>query len=123
MTDSWGTWRDGSVKSRNRTNGEPGLVWSLYRNDLFLVVCVPFQCDWGWCIHMAMSLVPNATPLSGLTWAAKQRVKDELIGPERVAVEVFPARSELVDQADTYHLWVLPEGFKLPFGVEETANG
>lgn len=49
------------------------------------------------------------------TWAALQRIKTEIVGPERVAVEVFPAESELVDAANMFHLWVLPEGQRLPF--------
>lgn len=50
-------------------------------------------------------------------WAELQRIKDELCGPERVAVEVFPPQSHLVDDANCRHLWVLPEGFALPFGL------
>ena len=50
-----------------------------------------------------------------VTWADKQRIKNELFGAERIAVEVFPAVSELIDDANIYHLWILPEGMKLPF--------
>jgi len=120
VTDSWGEWRSGTVKAR--FNGMYDTAWSLYTNDLFIVTIVPFICEWGPCQHVVMRLKPEAVPLSGLTWAAKQRVKDELVGAERVAVEVFPPKSELVDQADAYHLWVLPEGFKLPFGVMEGSD-
>jgi len=42
---------------------------------------------------------------------------DILFGKERVAVEVFPAESELVDEAGMYHIWVFAEGDKLPFGL------
>lgn len=52
------------------------------------------------------------------SWQHLQRIKNELMGPERVAVEVFPAVSELVDDANIYHLWVLPEGARLPFRLE-----
>jgi hypothetical protein len=127
MTEYWGDWHSGTVKARNRTSGDGEMVWALYTNDRFIVAAVPFQCDWGWCVHLVMRVKPVAVvdggiefgPPSGLlTWAAKQRVKDELLGAGRLAVEVFPPAAELVDQADAYHLWVLPEGFKLPFGVE-----
>jgi hypothetical protein len=120
--ESWGKWTGGTVTARNRSSGEPSGVWSLFQNDLFIVTCVPFQCDWGWCVHVVMRLKPDATPLSGLTWAVKQQIKDELLGPHRVAVEVFPPQAQLIDQADAYHLWVLPDGFQLPFGVEETSE-
>jgi len=42
-----------------------------------------------------------------------QRIKDELAGHDRTGVEVYPPHDEIVDQADMYHLWVLPE--PLPF--------
>lgn len=43
------------------------------------------------------------------------RIKDELIGPEYEAVEIYPARSDEVDTANQYHLWVMLQR-KLPFG-------
>jgi hypothetical protein len=46
-----------------------------------------------------------------------QRIKDTLAGPDRAAVEVYPPASEVVDQANMYHLWVLPPGARLCFGL------
>jgi hypothetical protein len=53
------------------------------------------------------------------SWPDLQRIKDTLPvgGPERIAIEVYPRDSELVDDANMYHLWLLPEGFDLPFGL------
>jgi hypothetical protein len=48
-----------------------------------------------------------------------QRIKNELAGPERVAVEVYPPVSQLVDHANMYHLWVFEAGFALPFGLHK----
>lgn len=42
----------------------------------------------------------------------------EIAGHDRVAVEVFPAESELNDGAHVTHLWVLPDGFALPVRSE-----
>ncbi|WP_444876696.1 DUF7694 domain-containing protein [Brevibacillus daliensis] len=53
-----------------------------------------------------------------IPWAEKQRIKNELFGTERVAVEVFPAQSELVDEANMYHIWLLPADMKLPFSLQ-----
>ncbi|QIG76156.1 hypothetical protein EVC24_135 [Rhizobium phage RHph_I4] len=47
------------------------------------------------------------------------RIRDEIVGPEREAVEIYPARSREVDTANQYHLWVLPEGSKIPFGFDQ----
>lgn len=49
-------------------------------------------------------------------WRDMQRIKNELCGPEREAVEVYPAESRLVDTSNQYHLWVMPEGERIPFG-------
>jgi hypothetical protein len=49
-------------------------------------------------------------------WRHFQRIKNELVGSEREALELFPAESRLVDEANQYHLWVLPEGESIPVG-------
>lgn len=49
-------------------------------------------------------------------WADKQRVKNELFGPNVQAIEFFPPESELVDDANIYWLWIpkdLLTGFHL----------
>lgn len=52
-----------------------------------------------------------------ICWNEKQRIKNEIFGKEAIAIEVFPPESELVDEANMYHIWVLHE-FKLPFGLK-----
>ncbi len=49
-------------------------------------------------------------------WRHFQRIKNELCGPEREGVEIFPAESRLVDGANQWHVWVLPVGARVPFG-------
>jgi hypothetical protein len=61
-------------------------------------------------------------------WRHFQAIKNEVAGPERLAVEVFPPESKLQDEANEYHLWVLPEGaedgfpFLLPVGKVATQD-
>lgn len=50
-------------------------------------------------------------------WRHGQRIKNDIAGPEREAVELYPAESRLLDGANEYHLWVAPEGAVFPFGV------
>lgn len=50
-------------------------------------------------------------------WRHFQAIKNSVAGPEREAVEIFPPESELVDGANEYHLWVLPEGVQSPLGL------
>ncbi len=44
-----------------------------------------------------------------------QRIKDEIAGYDATAIEVYPPKSEVVDEADMFHIWVLRG--KLPFGL------
>lgn len=82
-----------------------------------------------------VSLVDEVNPFTGVVithlsikrvdktathdWRDLQRIKNELCGPEREAVEVYPAESRLVDTSDQYHLWVYPEGYTVPMGFME----
>jgi hypothetical protein len=52
-------------------------------------------------------------------WRHFQAIKNEVAGPEREAIEIFPAESELVDGANEYHLWVLPKGVWSPLGLAQ----
>jgi hypothetical protein len=52
-------------------------------------------------------------------WRHLQSMKNEICGPEREAVEIYPAESRLVDSANEYHLWVLPEEMTMGFGFDE----
>ncbi len=71
------------------------------------------KTDWGEVQHAAIRNADN----TDILWREKQRIKDEIFGEERTAIEVFPAKNELVDGANMYHLWVLPDGLNLPFGL------
>ena len=51
-------------------------------------------------------------------WAELQRIKNELFGPEFLAIEVYPRQSKLIDAANMYHLWLF-ENFE--FGIDENS--
>ena len=51
---------------------------------------------------------------SGISWDELQEVKDFILGPETTAIEIYPARSELVDEVNVRHLWEVPIGVVLP---------
>ena len=52
-------------------------------------------------------------------WRHLQRIKNELVGPEREAIELYPRESRLMDSANSYHLYVLPEGKQIDCGWQE----
>lgn len=50
-------------------------------------------------------------------WRHLQRIKNEILGPEVEAVELYPAEARKVDGANQYHLWAFP-GYRFPFGQQ-----
>ncbi|MGH9427340.1 MAG: DUF7694 domain-containing protein [Terriglobia bacterium] len=52
-------------------------------------------------------------------WRELQRIKNEVCGLEREAVEIFPAESRLVDTSNQYFLFVLDSGKSFPLGFQE----
>lgn len=50
-------------------------------------------------------------------WREFQQIKNQLLGSEEEAVEIYPAESRVVDAANQYHLWSVP-GKRIPLGFE-----
>jgi len=49
-------------------------------------------------------------------WRDLYAIKCAVCGPEREAIEIYPAWSRCVDAANQFHLWVLPEGQQIGVG-------
>lgn len=56
-----------------------------------------------------------------ISWGWLQAVKDRLLpdGQARWAVEVFPPRDAIVDNANLRHLWVMPRGWVAPVDLRD----
>lgn len=53
-------------------------------------------------------------------WRDMQAIKNQLIGPECEAVELYPAESRKVDTGNQYHLWGFADPkYRFPFGFRE----
>jgi hypothetical protein len=48
-------------------------------------------------------------------WRVGQRIKNQLVGAEWEAIELYPAESRVVDTANSWHLWCMEW---MPFGFE-----
>ena len=90
-------------------------------NDLYSVQFYEHNTCWGLVVRLIIRRHDSTKP--GCPWSHKQRIKTELMGADRMAVEVFPAEEDLIDQAHCYHLWVFPEDFSLPFGLDRNGAG
>ncbi|MGE3778399.1 MAG: hypothetical protein AB7F89_14525, partial [Pirellulaceae bacterium] len=51
-------------------------------------------------------------------WRDFQRIKNELLGPDAEAVELYPSEDRLIDTSNTFHLWS-PVGQRFPFGFDK----
>lgn len=110
--------RHPSPKQLKKGKGWFGELDRVYRDEKsqYVVMIRDVETDWGIVQH---ACIRNADSID-IPWKEKQRIKDQIFGPERIAMEVFPKDSELVDEANMYHLWVLPQGMELPFGLRES---
>ena len=109
QSGSWGPWESlpvapGSVGK----GGWASYVTTAHRNRCFCVL--ERQAEMG-ITHLAVSSLSGIRP----TWWEMQRIKNELAGEEATAIEVYPPKSQVVDEADMFHIWVLRG--KLPFGL------
>lgn len=113
-TGNWGPWEHFDMPDGlPRGGGWCREVRRVSRNRLYAVLDRPVPTDWGIVHHLAIRTASSLEP----PWRDKQRIKDEMFGEAFTAVEVMPPRGELIDEADMYHIWVLPNGFLLPFTI------
>ena len=86
-----------------------------FLNDLYQVQVDAYGPDKS-CLHL------NIRRLDGgmfKDWRHFQQIKNEIAGPEREAIELYPAESRKVDTTNKWHLWVLPEGVRMDVGWTE----
>lgn len=90
----------------------------VYRNDEFEVAVDMLLSRVGQrMIHLSIKRL-DREPIHD--WRKLQQIKNELVGPEHEAVELYPAESRLVDSANQYHLWVMKDPrWRFPFGYIE----
>lgn len=108
-TGAWPRW---SVRTFPR--GSAGTGWAAdfttaHTNDVF---CVLDRTIADGTRHLMISSLSGERP----SWWEAQRIKNEIAGEGATAIEVYPPQSEVVDDADAYHLWVLPSA--LPFSLK-----
>lgn len=99
---NWGEWEHITFPRGSAGPGWASDFTNAFRNQVFSVL---WRVLHDRVEHFAVSSLTQERP----TWPEMQRIKDELAGHDRTGVEVYPPHAEIVDQADMYHLWVLPD--------------
>lgn len=84
----------------------------MHRNEALLV----FECDRPGGLILLM--VQRLDARDGLSWDLLQWVKAAVGLGEREALELYPPDGRIVNSANMRHLWVLPDGMILPFGLD-----
>jgi hypothetical protein len=104
---TWTPWETITFPRGSAGDGWAAEFTTVHRNNVFAVL--DRTLDNG-IRHLGISSLSGERP----TWPEAQRIKDELAGEKATAVEVYPPRAEVVDEADMYHLWIVPP---LPFSL------
>ena len=85
-----------------------------YRNDKYQVVVRKLGNDW---VHLSIKRI-DREPVHD--WRDLWQIKNMLVGLECEAVELYPADSRLVDEANQYHLWANASPlFRFPWGFKD----
>jgi hypothetical protein len=66
-------------------------------------------------IHLSIKTIEKTADHD---WRDFQRIKNELIGPEQEAFELYPAESRLVDTSNQFHIWCFKD-MGMPVGFTE----
>jgi len=113
MKKPFGAWEKRPISTAHPSRPR-GPRWreECFLNNRYSVQISDSETRWGSVVHLWIGRHDKTMPRS---WMELQRIKNELVGEDRVAVEVFPEQDQFVNEANMAHLWVLPEGFCLPF--------
>ena len=86
----------------------PKWMTRAYKNNSYIVMINDnAQTTKGKAI-CAMVQKHNDTPILN-HWSEMQKIKNELFGKETVAIEYYPAESNLQNDHNIYWLWIFPE--------------
>lgn len=97
----------------------PDETWINGRYEVWVYRNMKYGDSWPW-MHWLAIKRRDKEPIR--SWRDLQRIKNDIIGDEYEAVEIFPAESRLVDTSNQYHLFVLTDKtLRFPFGYIDRA--
>jgi hypothetical protein len=95
----------------------------MYQNSRYTVLVFRNEPSWHEgaveTIHLSIRRNDRECPREE-RWRDFQRIKNELVGPEYEAAELYPAEDRVVDLASQFHLYVLKDAeSEFPFGFRD----
>lgn len=100
--NEWGEWEDMTFPMRNKfmiAGKKTDKFIGFFKNNIYSVQIYKSKND-----KRFMGIRRHDESID-IPWKDKQKIKNELIGPEFEMVEVFPNVDQLVDQANMFWLW------------------
>lgn len=86
-----------------------------WKNDLYQVQLR--RLDHG-LVHLNIRRIDGSALVRD--WRHFQAIKNQLVGPECEAIELYPAESRLVDTSNKFHLWAVADPtFRFPIGFDD----
>lgn len=112
MQGGYNEWRDITNEPHTKSilEGMQNIPKKVYMNGTFTVQVYDTPNSWG--AERVMIRWNDARP--DHDWSLFQRIKNDLFGQDRVALEVYPSERHKQDVANMYWLWVLPKEFDCP---------
>ena len=98
------------------TGGHAKKFGGVFLNSRYQVTVYRYDTAWG---ELTWLAIVNRDRSARHDWRDFQRIKNELLGPEIEAFEIYPAESRLVDTNNQFHLFCLPMGRTIPVGYVE----
>jgi hypothetical protein len=90
-----------------------------WRNDLYQVQLRRFHNEIWDCemVHLNIRRIDGAAIFD---WRHRQLIKNQLVGAECEAFEIYPAESRLVDTSNKYHLWCFTDpAARIPVAIDD----
>lgn len=88
---------------------KPQWMTRAYRNNRYTVMINDFTDTTKGEAIRVMVQAHDDRPIPN-HWSEMQRIKNEIFGPEVMAIEYYPAESEKTDDFNIYWMWIFPEG-------------
>ena len=87
-----------------------------FTNDVYLVICrdVPKECNPGKVRKAKWLSVRRLDGQKIAEWADLQNIKNQVLGENGEAIQIFPAQDSAIDSVNQYHLFGAPD-WKAPF--------
>lgn len=120
MRPKWTAFVESTIEVKDRVErehlSEDPDGFRIYANSRYQVMVSRI---WG---HDPLTGEPRGEPILQLSikrndrlpihdWRDLQRIKNELVGAESLALEIYPPESKLVDTANQFFLWVMPQEY------------